>query len=38
MEQVVVIHDESDLDAFRGVCPLTFDESVFDRIFDGAEN
>ncbi len=37
MEHMVVYHDEGDLVAFRGAIPVTFDESVFDGIFDRVE-
>jgi hypothetical protein len=38
MERVVVIHDEAGLSRFKDACPLTFDESVFDRDIEGVED
>ena len=38
MEPTVIIHDEESWAAFEGLHPLTFDESVFDGIFDGPES
>jgi hypothetical protein len=36
-ERWFVVHDETDLDAFKPNQPITFDESVFDGVFDGPE-